>query len=263
VNEDQFLIAVLARALRLKRTSLPQAKMRYGGERSHLFAVADGVSGQQGGEEASALVVDLVERFALERLPWSYPHPHSTLKEVAAELRAAFVQADAALCGRALQHPELWGMATTLTLAYSYHSHLVVAHVGDSRCYLFRHGKLHQLTRDHTVAEDLVRRGRLSSPRASRHWLRHMITNVLGGPEPGVKPETKRVRVQAGDVIMLCTDGLTDHVPDDLIALVLAAESDPDRACKRLVTRANERGGKDNVTVIVARYDAAPRKDLR
>jgi protein phosphatase len=90
-----------------------------------------------------------------------------------------------------------------------------------------------------------------------------MITNVLGGPEPGVKPETKRVRVQAGDVIMLCTDGLTDHVPDDLIALVLAAESDPDRACKRLVTRANERGGKDNVTVIVARYDAAPPKDLR
>jgi protein phosphatase len=178
-------------------------------------------------------------------------------------LGAALQAADAALCGAANGHPELWGMATTLTLAYSCRSDLFVAHVGDSRCYLFRQGNLHQLTGDHTVAEELVRRGRLSSGKARRHWLRHMITNVLGGPEPGVQPELKKVRVQAGDLIMLCTDGLTDHVPDDLIALVLAAESDPQSACKRLVARANERGGKDNVTVIVARFDNGKQRSVR
>jgi protein phosphatase len=261
-NEDQFLIAVLARALRVKRTSLPKAKMRYGDERGYLFVVADGVSGQQGGEEASALAVDLVEQFTLNTLRWCFQLKGTAEQKLLTELKEAFERADAAICREATRHPELWGMATTMTLAYNYHSDLFLAHVGDSRGYLFRGGNLHQLTRDHTVAQELVHRGRLASGRAKSHWLRHMITNVLGGPELGVKPEVHKVRLEPGDMMLLCSDGLTDKISDDLIALVLAGEPDPEKACRRLVARANEQGGEDNVTVVVARFEAtaqAPR----
>jgi protein phosphatase len=149
-NQDQFLIAALARALRVKRTSLPQSKMRYGDERGYLFVVADGVSGQQAGEEASALAVDLIERFVLNSLQWDVQlkgsaekNGHRTPKSkssvpvffgqhLLAELRTALQQADAAICRKAARHPELSGMGTTLTMAYSYRSDLFVAHVGRS-----------------------------------------------------------------------------------------------------------------------------------
>jgi protein phosphatase len=259
-NQDQFLIAVLARALRVQQTSLPQEKMRYGDERGHLFVVADGVSGEQAGEEASALAVDWIERFTLNTLSWCFGLPSMAGQGVLAEFREALRQADAAICREAARHPALRGMCTTLTMAYSYHAHLFIAHVGDSRCYLFRAGTLYQLTNDHTLAEEMTERSALPAGAAKESPLRHMITNAMGGPGPGVRPELHKLLLEAGDVLLLCSDGLTGMVPDKAIAAILRKEAEPARACKRLVALAKARGGLDNVTAIVARYEApAPR----
>jgi serine/threonine protein phosphatase PrpC len=254
-NEDQFLIAELAQALRVRQTSLPQIKLQYGDQRGYLFAVADGVSGCKAGEEASALAVDLIKRFVLESLPGVFQRHSSARKGVLAELNKAFQQADARISQEAARYPALAGMGTTLTLAYSCHRDLFVAHAGDSRCYLFRAGRLQKLTGDHTLAEELTRRGRLKAGKAGPR-LRHTLTNVLGGPLPGVRPEFHKLRLLAGDVVLLCTDGLTETVPDDMIAFILAGERAPEQACRRLVARAINGGGKDDVTIIVARYEA-------
>jgi protein phosphatase len=144
------------------------------------------------------------------------------------------------------------GMGTTLTMAFVADWKLFVAHAGDSRCYLLSGGELHQLTHDHTQVAELVRAGVLSPAEASQHPYRHVITNVLGGHEPGVWVEMHKLALEAGDVLLLCSDGLTEMVPDARIAAILQEEPEPRRACERLVAEANEQGGKDNVTALVA-----------
>jgi protein phosphatase len=148
-------------------------------------------------------------------------------------------------------------MGTTLTLAYGLGSELFVVHVGDSRCYLFRDDALHRLTRDHTLIAELLQRGELSPEEAARHPYRHVITNCVGGHEQGVEVEGHKLQLHPGDAILLCSDGLTDMVPDEAIHEVMRSEEDPRRACERLVAAANEQGGRDNITAIVARFDAA------
>jgi protein phosphatase len=140
-------------------------------------------------------------------------------------------------------------------VAYSFGGELFIAHVGDSRCYLLRKGALYQLTSDHTVVQELVRQGILPAERAASHELRHVITNVVGGERPGLQVELHKVMSAPGDVVLLCSDGLTEMLQDDGIAAILAAAPEPSVACDRLVMRANELGGRDNVTVVVARFD--------
>jgi protein phosphatase len=134
---------------------------------------------------------------------------------------------------------------------------LFVAHAGDSRCYLLSGDQLQQLTQDHTYVAELVRRGALPPEDVSRHPYRHVVTNVLGGPEPGVQAELHKLDLRQGDVVLLCSDGLTEMVPDERIAALLREEAGPERACARLVAEANDRGGKDNITAIVARFEGA------
>jgi protein phosphatase len=107
------------------------------------------------------------------------------------------------------------------------------------------------------MVAEMVRGGNLSPEAASHHPYRHVVTNVLGGPAPGVLVEMHKLDLEAGDVVLLCSDGLTEMVPDARIAVILQGEEQPQRACERLAAEANERGGKDNVTVIVARFDEA------
>jgi PPM family protein phosphatase len=125
------------------------------------------------------------------------------------------------------------------------------------RLYLFRNGLLHRLTRDHTLVDEMVRRAALNAEEAAHHQWRHVITNAVGGDSAGIKVEVHRVHLEAGDAVLLCSDGLTNMVPDKEIARLLRAEADPEQACKQLVAQANEQGGKDNITVIVARFEAA------
>jgi protein phosphatase len=255
-NEDHFAIVELARTLSVHQTSVPQAEDQYSSHRGHLFLVADGMGGHQAGEVASALGVVTVEGFLLNTLKRFFHLQVPEEQHVMKEFQGALLQADARIFEEAARHPDMLGMGTTLTLAFAVAWRLLVAHAGDSRCYLLSGGELHPLTQDHTVVAEMVRRGTLSAAAASRHPSRHVVTNVLGGPVPGVLVEMHKLDLEPGDVVLLCSDGLTEMVPDARIAAILQGEREPRRACERLVAEANDRGGKDNITALVACFEA-------
>jgi serine/threonine protein phosphatase PrpC len=133
---------------------------------------------------------------------------------------------------------------------------LFVIHAGDSRCYLFRGERLRQLTADHTWAAELARRGMIKQEEVRAHQWRHVVSNALGGVAAGVQVDVQKTDLEPADIVLLCSDGLTEMLADDRIAAVLAAEGEPESACKRLVDEANEAGGRDNITAIVARLEA-------
>lgn len=253
-NEDQFLIAVLARALQVQQSSLAKPKVQYSNDRGHLFVVADGMGGHAGGQRASALTIDFLEDFMVDSLRQFMNLRGSEKEEVLVVLKRAVSQADARVCAEARNHPEYHGMGTTVTLAYSLQDELFVVHVGDSRCYLLRERQLQQVTSDHTITQELVRKGMLAASEASSHHLRHVITNAIGGAEQGVQVEFHQRALRSGDCLLLCSDGLTDMLSDAEITSILEAEEDPQRACEALIAAANEKGGRDNITTVVARY---------
>jgi protein phosphatase len=253
-NEDQFLIATLVKALQVEAASLPQRRVQQSSNRSYRFVVADGMGGHAAGEKASALAIDSVESFVLETLKWFAQTKGTDEDQVLADFRSALGHANARVRAEAAQRPELHGMGTTLTLAYTLNDELFVAHVGDSRCYLCRGGRLYRLTRDHTVVEEMVRHGALAPDQAAQHPWRHVVTNAVGGDSADVKVEVHKVRLEDGDRMLLCSDGLTEMVPDGEISQIVHSEAEPESACRSLVARANEAGGKDNITVIVAHF---------
>lgn len=256
-NEDQFVIAEVARNLCVHNTSVPQSKTQYSSSRGHLFLVADGMGGHQAGEVASALSVVTVEDFLLNTVKRFFCLKEPDEQNVMKEFQTALQQADARIIEEASHHPELIGMGTTLTMAFAINWRLFVAHAGDSRCYLFSKGKLHQLTQDHTMVAEMIRLGMLSPAEAARHPDRNVITNVLGGPELGVHVEMHKLDLEPGDVVLLCSDGLNGMVSDARMAALLQEEQEPQRACERLVAEANASGGSDNITVIVACFEEA------
>jgi serine/threonine protein phosphatase PrpC len=255
-NEDQFLIAELTKTMRIWQASVPEAKAQFGDERGHLFLVADGMGGHQGGEEASALAVLAIQQFTLNTLKWFFESKQEA-QSVLAQFQAALRQADARVREQAAEHQELRGMGTTVTMAYHLDAQLCVVHVGDSRAYLFRDDELDQLTRDHTLMAELIQSGGIQPAEAAKHRFRHVITNVVGGNDVGVIVEAHAVEVQAGDRLLLCSDGLTEMVTNDAIAATLRADREPEPACRSLVTQANEAGGGDNITLVIVRFDPA------
>ena len=256
-NEDQFVVAELAKTMRVSHTSLPEPKTQFGNEHGHLFLVADGMGGARGGEQASALAVVAIEQFTLNTFKWFFHSGGPEAQAVLAQFQTALRQADARILEEAAEHPELSGMGTTVTMAYHLDAQLCVVHVGDSRAYMYEDGELHQVTEDHTVTADMVRRGDLQPEAAARHKFRHLITNVIGGNEALRYVEAHALQVQAGDRLLLCSDGLTEMLTNDAIAATLREEADPEAACKRLVAQANDAGGRDNITVLIVRFDAA------
>jgi len=253
-NEDQFLIAQLVKALQVEQTSFPQPKVQHSSDRCRLFVVADGMSGHAGGAKASALAIDSVETFMLETFKWFFELKGNEEDKVLAEFHNALAHANARVLAEAAQHPKLRKMGTTLTLAYSLNDELFVAHVGDSRCYLFRNRVLYRLTSDHTLVQDLIRLGGLQPEDAARHHWRHVITNAVGCGSPEVKVEVHKVHLESGDKVLLCSDGLTTMLSEQEIARVLEKGVDPADSCRQLVARANEEGGKDNITVVLAHF---------
>src|SRR5271166_1388272 len=237
-NEDHFVIVELARTMSVHQTSVPQAKAQYSSHRGHLFVVADGMGGHQAGEVASALSVVTVEGFVLNTLKRFFHMQVPEEQHVMKEFQGALLQADARIFEEASRHPEMIGMGTTLTMAFAVDWRLLVAHAGDSRCYLLSGGKLRQLTQDHTVVAEMVRLGTLSPEGAAQHPYRHVVTNVLGGHEPGVLVEMHKLDLEAGDIVLLCSDGLTEMVPDARIAAILQEEQEPRGACEPLVAEA-------------------------
>ncbi len=144
-------------------------------------------------------------------------------------------------------------MGTTLTMAYLVGPSAHLVHAGDSRAYLYRSGRLSRRTRDHTLVQALVDQGTISAEDARTHPHRNVVTNVLGGPAEGADPDIIRIDLEDGDVLLLCSDGLTEPVDDDAIAAVLGRDPDPGSAVEELVAEALRRGGPDNVTIVLAR----------
>jgi protein phosphatase len=200
-----------------------------------------------------------VESFILQTLKWFAQCKGKEQDQVLADFQRALAHANARVLAEVAQHPELHGTDTTLTLAYSLNDELFVAHVGDSRCYLCRQGRLYRLTRDHTLVEEMVHHGELSADEAAHHRRRHVITNAVGASPSELKVEVHKLHVESCDCVLLCSDGLTNMVPDASINQILNAEAEPESACQQLVASANEAGGTDSITVVVAHYGGQDR----
>jgi len=256
-NEDQFLVAELAKTMRISHTSLPDPKVQFGNEHAHLFLVADGMGGHNAGECASAMAVTAIQQFTLNTLKWFFHPGGDDAQRVLTQFQKALREAEARIFEESAERPELTGMGTTVTMAYHLDSQLCIVHAGDSRAYTFEEGELRQVTHDHTVAAELVRRGELKPEEVARTRFRHLITNVVGGNEALHFVEAHALQLQAGDRLLLCSDGLTEMLTNDAIAATLRDELDPEAGCRKLVTQAKDAGGRDNITVVIARFDAA------
>jgi len=255
-NEDHYLVAKLAKSMQIKLTSLEQGgETRFSDEDGYLLVVADGMGGAAAGERASALAVETIKEFALNTLKWFLHQTKIEENALLAELRKSLEVADRSVYDEAEADHRLAGMGTTLTMAFCVGSDLYIVHAGDSRAYLYRDGTLEQVTQDHTLVQMLVDGGVITPEAAKHHNRRNIVTNVIGGPAPGVQAEIHKVRLVDGDVLLLCSDGLSEPVDDASIAEVLGEVADPDQAAQRLVDVALERGAPDNVTVLVARYN--------
>jgi protein phosphatase len=253
-NEDHYIVAELA-PVSPGATRAPYNRAR--SAQSRLFLVADGMGGYAGGSVASRITAHTVEAYLADLLTNSWPAHDVGADDVTDRLQAAVSAADRRVIDEAVRRPELYGMGSTLTLAVHIGRQLFIAHVGDSRAYLERDGRLFRLTRDHTLLTELARRGQLLPGDESSPRLRHTITNAIGGTRAGVRADLIQVPVAAGDVLLLCTDGLTEMLSDAEIAAVLQEHRDPEAACQRLVELANEHGGIDNTTALVATFHAA------
>ncbi|HHY47023.1 MAG TPA: Stp1/IreP family PP2C-type Ser/Thr phosphatase [Firmicutes bacterium] len=205
-----------------------------------LIAVADGMGGHQAGEVAS--------RMACERLGEMLPvWPH----DPAGWLLSVFSDINSRIYNMSLANPSCAGMGTTLTAAVFLEREMYVGHVGDSRAYMLRGGQLKRITDDHSVVGELVRSGSLTEEEARFHPRRNIITRAVG-VEPVLVPDVIQVSIAPGDYIILCTDGLTEMVDDTEILGVMMSSDSPQAGADSLVRLANERGGHDNITVVIA-----------
>jgi PPM family protein phosphatase len=212
--------------------------------RGTLFVVADGMGGAQAGEVASGAAVAAFEG----ELP---PGPPERVLEQTIKL------ANRTIHEQAKADPELAGMGTTTTAAIVDPSadEVAIGHVGDSRAYRFRAGKLERLTRDHSLVEEMRRKGQLTEAQAEEHPQRSIITRALG-PEPEVEVDLQTVPAQPGDVFLICSDGLTTMLDDEHVARLLGRASSLEAAAKTLIDEANRAGGRDNITVVLFKLDA-------
>jgi protein phosphatase len=254
-NEDQFLVAELQKSVFILQTSLPHEDCTrvVGRVQGRLLLVADGMGGRPAGARASRIAIRSVLRYILNTMPWFFRLDEQLADELRDELAAAVRESQRDIEGVVAEHPEYGGMGTTFTMAYVLPRRAYVVHAGDSRCYLFRGGTLRQLTSDHNVAQQMVRDGLLDPDQAADTAWSDLLWNVVGGRSGDLKPEVRRVALQAGDVLLLCTDGLTKHVDDAAIARTLGAGWTAEAVCRHLVGAANAAGGTDNITVVVSR----------
>ncbi len=210
--------------------------------RAPLFVVADGMGGAQAGEVASQIAVEVFEQ--------GLPDSGSPEERLASRVQ----EANRRIYERSVTKHEQAGMGTTLTAALLDEDQLAIAHVGDSRAYLFRDGALQRLTSDHSLVGELVRQGKLTEEQAEEHPQRSIITRALG-PEPTVDVDTWTYPVRAGDVLLLCSDGLTSMIAEEHIGEVLSTAPDLRTAADRLIDDANAAGGRDNITVVLFRLE--------
>jgi len=249
-NEDAFVVADLTTG---NATLQPEVRRHTLGAKGTLFMVADGMGGAAAGEIASAMAVEVVLGELREK--W-IANPTTDPEEFVRAIRRATVAANQQIHNFASSHSEYRGMGTTATVAGLLGDVLYVAQVGDSRAYLVRDGVARQITKDQSLMQKLIEAGELTEDEAAQSERRNIILQALG-PEPLVKIDLTHQNVRRGDVLVLCSDGLSGQVKKEEIARIVTEEADLVSACKRLIDLANENGGPDNITVIAARFDGS------
>ena len=259
-NQDHFLLCTVHPQVVIHGTSLPATDgLALRGQRlATIMLVADGVGGSAAGSRASRIATEAVTQYVATALRCYHTAGSSSESEFTDALRAAAIEAHDVVRAEAVA--ELGGrqMATTLSLGIVVWPWMYVLQVGDSRCYYYQDGKLRQVTRDQTVAQSLVDEGVLRKDQLKSSPLNHVLASAIGASE--AMPEVSRVDVrQRGSVILVCTDGLTKHVPDDEIAKHLGRMESSEQVCTDLLQLALDRGGTDNVTLVVGRARKASR----
>jgi protein phosphatase len=253
-NEDHFLISQFGRYMKPLLTNIANAPPDYFLQEGYGMVVADGVGGHHGGEIASQMAIQTLHQLVVDTSDWIFTKDTPETQRVMLRMAERYRKIDAALTTQAQTDPRLSKMATTMTLACSLGQHMVIAHVGDSRAYLYRSGKLHQLTRDHTLAQELLDQGEIQRLEDASQSVRHALMRVLGSSGGYCEADVDRMTLADHDQVLLCTDGLTDMLDNATIAAILRDASSATQACQQLVAGALKNGGNDNVTVALARY---------
>lgn len=254
-NEDTFLIARFQRSMETLATNLPAENYQaVCTETGFGLLIADGMGGHAAGEVASQTAVRVLLDHVLQTPDWIMRWDDELIEEMFRRTRQRVQSIQQELNQHAQVDATLAGMGTTLTLAWSAGRDLLLAHVGDSRAYLLREGGLRQLTKDQTMAQFLVDVGAISEKEAETHKARHVLTGVLTTGTTSIPLEFHRFRLSDGDQLLLCSDGLTDMVTESSIVNTLNQAGCARDACQTLINQALEAGGRDNVTVAIARY---------
>ena len=254
-NEDHYLVVRMQRSLKTLITNLIEGSLPDSFEEvAYGMLVSDGMGGYAAGEVASSLALVKLIELAVETPDWVMRmNQRENADTVMRRMTERFRIIDSAMRVQAESDPSLVGMGTTLTVAASLGAELFVGHLGDSRAYLFRNERLHQLTRDNTLAQELIDAGIARAEDTATQAMRHVLTAALAAGAQS-DPQVQRFHLSDGDQILLCTDGLTGMVRDETIATILNDADTASAACQSMVDVALAAGGADNTTVVLARY---------
>lgn len=253
-NQDHFLLCTVHPKVLVHNTSLPDPESLplLGDRLATIMLVADGVGGRAAGADASQLAVETITNYVSSTLRCYHAAGSANEGEFEEALRTAAISAHAAVRAEAATVTDHDGMATTLTVCIVIWPWVYVVQVGDSRCYRFLNGQLRQVTRDQTMAQALVDQGVLSADKAAKTPFSNVLVSAIGGE--AATPEVSRFEIRdRNSVVLLCSDGLTKHVTDEEIATHLGAMTSSEQLCRTLLDLALERGGSDNITILVGR----------
>lgn len=264
-NQDQFLIVELAPSARVIGNSvgLVDGSRLTSPPTSHLFIVADGMGGHLGGREASTRAIQYFVSAILNSPSFRLQPAPKDQVAFADILRNILIGAHHELVRVAKSAPELKGMGTTLTAAYIVWPTMFVVHAGDTRCYLQRDAELILLTRDHTVAQQMIRAGTMDISAQERSPWSNVLVNALGAGADEVFADITTVDLRVGDRLMMCSDGVNKHTSDEQVKQIMIASSSLDVCARKLVDYALAGGGTDNITVLISDFESMDSKEVR
>lgn len=255
-NEDHYLVMSFGRSLNNLLTNLDEGVLEPNySSTGYGMLVADGIGGMAAGEVASHWALTKLVELLVETPDWIMRLERTEdVTIILQRMTQRFLKIDETLKEKARWDATLRGMGTTLTVACTLGNDLIIGHVGDSRAYLLRDGRLQQLTTDHTLAQSLIDAGIAARDDPASRSMRHVLTAALGSLGKRIEPQVQHLKVRQGDQLLLCTDGLTEMVEDKILAEALFEATSAQTACENLVDLALSGGGIDNITVVIHRF---------